>query len=109
MASDNLITPNGINNNDEMSGPMMPTDYLKSCPYLMEVLRCIGGVWGRSRLMKLSGQAEVTPHIDTNYYWRERMRVHVPIVTQPNVRFYCGEQDMHMPAGECWIDRKSVV
>lgn len=98
-----LITPNGINNNDEMSGPMMPTDYLKSCPYLMEVLRCIGGVWGRSRLMKLSGQAEVTPHIDTNYYWRERMRVHVPIVTQPSVRFYCGEQDMHMPAGECWI------
>ena len=98
-----LITPNGINNNDEMTGPMMPTDYLKSCPYLMEVLRCIGGVWGRSRLMKLSGQAEVTPHIDTNYYWRERMRVHVPIVTQPSVRFYCGEQDMHMPAGECWI------
>ena len=98
-----LITPNGINNNDEMSGPMMPTDYLKSCPYLIEVLRCIGGVWGRSRLMKLSGQAEVTPHIDTNYYWRERMRVHVPIITQPNVRFYCGEQDMHMTAGECWI------
>lgn len=98
-----LITPNGVNNNDEMSGPMMPTDYLRSCPYLMEVLRCIGGVWGRSRLMKLSGQAEVTPHIDTNYYWRERMRVHVPIVTQPSVRFYCGEQDMHMRAGECWI------
>ncbi len=98
-----LITPNGINNNDEMTGPMMPTEYLKSCPYLMEVLRCIGGVWGRTRLMKLSGQAEVTPHIDTNYYWRDRMRVHVPIITQPNVRFYCGEQDMHMPAGECWI------
>jgi hypothetical protein len=98
-----LVTPDGINNNDEMSGPMMPTDYLKSCPYLMEVMRCIGGVWGRTRLMKLSGQAEVTPHIDTNYYWRERMRVHVPIVTQPSVRFYCGEQDMHMPAGECWI------
>lgn len=98
-----LITPNGISNNDEMSGPMKPTDYLQRCPYLMEVLRCIGGVWGRSRLMKLSGQAEVTPHIDTNYYWRERMRVHVPIVTQPSVRFYCGEQDMHMPAGECWI------
>ena len=53
--------------------------------------------------MKLSGQAEVTPHIDTNYYWRDRMRVHVPIVTQPSVRFYCGEQDMHMRAGECWI------
>lgn len=98
-----LVTPGGIRDNDEMSGSMQPTDYLKACPYLMRVMRCIGGVWGRSRLMKLSGQAEVTPHIDTNYYWRERMRVHVPIVTQPSVRFYCGEQDMHMPAGECWI------
>lgn len=98
-----LITPHGISNNDEMVGPMRPTAYLESCPYLMEVMRCIGGVWGRSRLMKLSGQAEVTPHIDTNYYWRERMRVHVPIITQPNVRFYCGDQDIHMKAGECWI------
>lgn len=98
-----LITPHGINNNDEMSGPMQPTDYLKACPYLMQVLRCIGGVWGRTRLMRLSGQAEVTPHIDTNYYWRERMRVHVPIITQPSVRFYCADQDIHMQAGECWI------
>ena len=28
--------------------------------------------------MRLSGQAEVKPHVDINYYWRERMRVHVP-------------------------------
>lgn len=98
-----LITPNGENDNDEMAGSMQPTDYLKSCPYLMDVLRCMGGVWGRTRLMKLSGQAEVTAHIDVEYYWRERMRVHVPIITQPSVRFYCGDQDIHMKAGECWI------
>lgn len=99
----NLITPNGVNDSDEMSGSMLPTDYLKSCPYLMNVLRCMGGVWGRTRLMKLSGKAEVTPHVDSNYYWRERMRVHVPIITQPSVRFYCGEQNIHMQAGDCWI------
>lgn len=98
-----LITPNGVNDNDEMAGPMQPTDYLKSCPYLMDVLRCMGGVWGRTRLMKLSGQAEVTAHIDVEYYWRERMRVHVPIITQPSVRFFCGDQNINMKAGECWI------
>jgi hypothetical protein len=63
----------------------------------------IGAVWGRSRLMRLSGHAEVTPHVDINYYWRERVRVHVPIVTQPTVRFRCGDADIHMAAGECWI------
>src|SRR5262249_2032633 len=38
-----------------------------------------------------------------DYYWRDHMRVHVPIVTQPTVRFYCGDQDVHMAAGETWI------
>ena len=33
--------------------------------------------------LKILAEREVTPHIDVNYYWRERMRVHVPIVTQP--------------------------
>lgn len=98
-----LITPYGINNSDELSGPMRATEYLKSCPYVSEVLETIGGVWGRTRLMRLSGQAEVKLHVDVHYYWRERMRVHVPIITQPNVRFYCGDKDINMAAGECWI------
>ena len=53
--------------------------------------------------MRLSGRAEVTSHVDINYYWRERARVHVPIVTQPTVRFVCGEAEVNMRAGECWI------
>lgn len=98
-----LITPRGVNDNNELSGPMRPTEYLKRCSYMMEVLDSIGGVWGRTRLMRLSGQAEVNPHVDVHYYWRERMRVHIPIVTQPSVRFYCGDQNINMASGECWI------
>jgi len=41
--------------------------------------------------------------VDINYYWRERMRVHVPIVTTPSVRFQCGEGEVNMAAGECWV------
>ena len=37
-----------------------------------------------------------------NYYWRERVRVHVPIVTQPTVAFHCGPK-LNMKAGECRI------
>ncbi len=98
-----LITVDGDPSSDGRSGPMAPTEYLLDCPYLMQVLGALGATWGRSRLMRLSGSASVDAHVDTDYYWRDHMRVHVPIVTQPSVRFYCGDQDVHMAAGECWI------
>jgi hypothetical protein len=98
-----LVTTGGDADSDAVTGAMLPTPYLLRCPYLMQVMASLGAVWGRSRLMRLSGHAEVTPHVDLNYYWRERVRVHVPIVTQPTVRFRCGDADIHMAAGECWI------
>lgn len=98
-----LIAANGDAGNDDVRGHMQPTPHLEKMPYLREVLGSLGAVFGRSRLMRLSGQAEVTPHVDVDYYWREHIRVHVPIVTQPEVTFYCGPQQVHMAAGECWI------
>ena len=98
-----LIAVDGDPESDAVAGPMQPTPWLERCPYLTQVLVRLGAVWGRTRLMKLMGGAEVTPHIDTNYYWRERMRVHVPVQTQPGVRFLCGDAEVHMQAGECWL------
>ena len=98
-----LITTNGDPLSDARDGAMAPTPYLLACPYLMQVLDSLGATWGRSRLMRLSGNAEVTPHVDTDYYWRDHMRVHVPIVTQNTVRFLCGDEEVNMAAGECWV------
>ena len=98
-----LITTNGDPLSDARDGAMGPTPHLLACPYLMQVLDALGATWGRSRLMRLSGDAEVTPHVDTDYYWRDHMRVHVPIVTQPTVRFRCGGEEVNMAAGECWV------
>jgi Sulfotransferase family/Aspartyl/Asparaginyl beta-hydroxylase len=98
-----LVAVDGDPNNDGLVGPMRPTPLLARFPYLNQVLGSLGVVLGRTRLMRLSGQAEVSPHIDQAYYWAERMRVHVPIITQPGVRFHCGEAVIHMAAGECWI------
>ncbi len=98
-----LVSVDGDPDSDDVQGPMRPTPYLLACPYLLQAMHSIGAVWGRSRMMRLSGRAEVTPHVDVNYYWREHMRVHVPIVTQPTVRFTCGAAEIHMAAGECWI------
>ena len=98
-----LVAVNGDPDNDGLVGPMRPTPLLERFTYLKQVLSSLGIVLGRTRLMRLSGQAEVTAHIDQAYYWAERMRVHVPIVTQPGVRFHCGDAEINMAAGECWI------
>lgn len=98
-----LIAANGDPGDDAVRGVMRPTPHLERLPYLREVLGTFGAVLGRSRLMRLSGQAEVTPHVDVDYYWRDHMRIHVPVVTQPEVLFHCGEHRIHMRAGECWI------
>jgi Aspartyl/Asparaginyl beta-hydroxylase len=98
-----LISVDGDPDSDSIAGAMRPTPYLGRCPYLTHALGHLGAVWGRTRLMKLAGGAEVTPHADINYYWRDRVRVHVPILAGPNVRFLCGESEVRMAPGECWI------
>ncbi|MFY2762961.1 sulfotransferase [Arenimonas sp. MALMAid1274] len=98
-----LVTAGGDPANDDLTGEMRPTPLLARLPRVAQVLDALGATWGRSRLMRLSGQAEVTPHVDTNYYWRERMRVHVPITTTPDVRFQVAQSEVNMRAGECWI------
>ncbi|HEX5960727.1 MAG TPA: sulfotransferase [Rhodanobacteraceae bacterium] len=88
---------------NDLCGPMRPTPILEKCPYLRQAIGSLDAVIGRVRLMRLEGGAEVTPHIDIKYYWNERVRVHVPILTNPSVLFFCGDTQVHMGAGECWI------
>lgn len=98
-----LIAVGGDPANDAVQGPMRPTPHLLQLPYMRTVLTALGGVLGRTRLMRLAGEAEVSEHVDVDYYWRDHMRIHVPIRTQPEVRFHCAGQVIHMGAGECWI------
>ncbi len=98
-----LIAVNGDPANEAFAGRMLPTPHLQHCPYVTQVLANLGATLGRTRLMRLAGQAEVTRHVDQGYYWAERVRVHVPVVTQPTVRFECGDAAVNMAAGECWI------
>jgi len=98
-----LVAVDGDPANETFIGPMLPTPYLRASPYLAQVFASLGATIGRSRLMRLSGQAEVSRHFDQGYYWADRVRVHVPVVTQPTVRFECGDTAINMAAGECWI------
>lgn len=98
-----LVAIDGEPADEGFAGRMAPTPVLKRCPYLQEVIASLGVTVGRTRLMRLAGHAEVTKHVDQGYYWVERVRVHVPLVTQPTVVFECGDAAINMAAGECWI------
>ncbi len=98
-----LIALHGNPADDAANGPMRPTPHLERMPYFRQVLARLGTVWGRTRLMRLDGNAEASAHCDVHYYWQDHIRVHVPVETTPAVRFTCGEHAVHMAAGECWI------
>ena len=88
---------------DAFEGPMRPTPNLTECPYIQQVMAELGGVWGRSRLMGLGVGAEVPEHVDSHYHWRTHLRIHVPVITNPEVAFTCGGETIHMAPGECWL------
>jgi len=88
---------------DDLTGVMRPTPALEHCVYMRQVLESLGVVLGRVRLMRLAPGAEVAAHADTNHYWNERVRVHIPVATNPSVQFFCADAHVHIAAGECWI------
>lgn len=99
-----LITVGGgINDDFAISGQMEETDYLKRCPYLRQVLAHFSVPLSRTRLMRIAGPGTVPLHIDYGCHWFKRVRVHIPVLTQPEVRFSCDDQKVHMAAGEAWI------
>jgi len=97
-----LITAGG-GDNDAVSGEMKPTAALAACPYAQQVLASFDTVWSRSRFMRIAAGGSVPQHSDINYHWYHRVRLHVPVVTRPEVRFHCGGESVHMAAGEAWV------
>ena len=93
-----LISLNG-EMNDDFNGPMKVTEKLRRSPYIRQVIASFGEVFGRSRLMGLDAKCSVPEHRDVNYHWYNRVRIHVPVITNPDVLFYCGDTHVHMAAG----------
>ena len=97
-----LVSPGGAMT-DQWAGPMAATPHLESCPYVMEAMQALDSTWGRSRLMGLEAGAIVPEHVDIHYYWRTHLRIHIPVITSPQVLFQCAGETVHMAPGECWL------
>jgi hypothetical protein len=89
--------------NDDFHGRMEETPHLRASEYIRQVFATFGEVFGRSRLMRLAGGTEVPEHVDANYHWHRSVRIHVPIITNDQVMFHCGDECINMKAGECWV------
>lgn len=98
-----LVSADGDPGNDALCGHLKPTPLLARLPYIRQVLASFGSKLGRTRLMRIDEHEEVEAHSDLHYYWREHLRIHVPIRTDPAVEFTCGARRLHMAEGECWI------
>ena len=97
------LISSGGGDNDSFAGEKRETPHLALCPYIRQVMASFGEVLSRSRLMRLEAGCEVGLHVDFNYHWFSRVRIHIPVLTQPQVAFHCGPERLHMRAGECWI------
>jgi len=101
-----LVAVGGNPSNDSVEGAMHPTLRLESLPSIVNIMAGLTGLGcpiGRSRLMRIDIESEVKSHVDTNRYWWDHLRVHIPIITDPAVKFFVNEDSVHMAPGECWV------
>jgi hypothetical protein len=97
-----LISAEG-GENDQVDGHMRETPHIKRAPYVRQVLASFNVPWSRTRLLRLAPGAVVPQHADINYHWFYRVRLHIPILTRPEVLFHCDTTSVHMAAGEAWV------
>ena len=98
-----LVGVGGDPDGDSTLGPMAATPHLDRLPYVRRVLAALGASIGRTRLMRIATETELDAHVDTNYYWWNHLRLHVPVATTPDVAFQAGDETVHMAAGEAWV------
>ncbi len=98
-----LVATQGDHRNQDLRGQMLTTPPLELLPYVRQVMSFFRSPIARSRLMRLQGNCEATLHMDSNYYWHQRVRIHVPILTNDDVEFHCADKVINMRVGDCWI------
>ena len=97
------LVSSGGGDNDSFAGEKRATPHLARCPYTRQLMADFGEVLSRARFMALEAGCQVGVHVDFNYHWFRRVRIHIPVVTDAKVIFHCGPVRLHMGAGECWL------
>jgi len=79
------------------------TEALEACPYFQEVLKSFKCPLKSVRLLRLAAGSIIREHTDSSLGEEGGdVRLHVPVVTNPQVEFYLAGKRVAMQAGECW-------
>jgi aspartyl/asparaginyl beta-hydroxylase (cupin superfamily) len=83
--------------------PFADTETLERCPALRTALGRFGCPLLAARLLALAPGALIKEHRDYRLGWADgEIRVHIPLVTSPEVEFALGGSPVEMNAGEAW-------
>ncbi len=79
------------------------TDVLQQCPYFKAVLDGFPFEKTAVRLLNLTAGTEIKPHRDYCLGYEDGcFRLHIPIITNPDVVFLLDDKRLIMNEGECW-------
>jgi hypothetical protein len=85
------------------TGSFAGTEYLARCPYYREVLATFQCPLTSARLLRLSARSSIREHRDYRLGYEDgELRLHIPVLTHPDVAFFVAGQRVPMEAGECW-------
>lgn len=93
---------------DPNSDDYVDTPFLAQSPYLQEVLASFQTTLYSARLMRLTSGSQIKEHRDHDLDVESgTVRLHVPVVTNPDVHFLLNGERVVMEAGSCWYLRLS--
>jgi hypothetical protein len=87
----------------ESTSEFASTEALEACRYFQEVLAAFQCPLKSVRLLRLAPGSIIREHSDFDLGEElGEVRLHVPVVTNPDVEFYLAGTRVAMDAGECW-------
>jgi Aspartyl/Asparaginyl beta-hydroxylase. len=95
---------------DPMARAFVDTPALAAAPYFRSVLNEFRCPLQAVRLMRLTPGSQIKPHSDPDLDADSGLaRLHIPVVTSPDVTFLLNKKPVMMASGECWYLRLSDV
>jgi hypothetical protein len=85
------------------TGAFADTPMLARCPYFQRVLATFQCPFTAVRLLRLNAGSHIREHRDYRLGYEDgEVRLHIPVVTNPEVAFFLDGQRVWMAEGECW-------